>query len=64
MHGSSEFAPQMARRQRVGAVELVADGTVHAVVPEPVPAHEDAAAFARRISDECVRQIRLRGSAR
>ena len=63
MHGSSDFAPQMARRQRVRAPDLLADGTVHAVVPELVAAHEEPAAFARRIADECVHQIRLQGSA-
>jgi acetyl-CoA carboxylase carboxyl transferase subunit beta len=59
MHGSSDFAPQMARRQRVRAVDLLADGTVHAVVPEQVAAHEDPAGFARRIADECVHQIQI-----
>jgi acetyl-CoA carboxylase carboxyl transferase subunit beta len=63
VHGSSDFAPQMARRQRVRAVDLLADGTVHAVVPELAAAHEEPAAFARRIADECVHQIRLQGPA-
>jgi acetyl-CoA carboxylase carboxyl transferase subunit beta len=63
MHGSSDCAPQMARRQRVRAADLLADGTVHAVVAEQVAAHEDPAGFARRIVDECVNQIRLQGPA-
>jgi acyl-CoA carboxylase subunit beta len=57
LHGSTEFAPQMADRQRVSAIDLLADGTVHAIVPEHRPAHEDPAAFARRIAAECLRQI-------
>ncbi len=63
MHGSSDFAPQMARRQRARAVDLLADGTVHAVVPELVAAYDELAAFTCRIADECVHQIRLQGSA-
>jgi acyl-CoA carboxylase subunit beta len=59
LHGSTEFAPQTARRQRVSATDLLADGTVHAIVPEHAPAHEDPAAFARRIAAECLRQIDL-----
>lgn len=57
LHGTPGFAPQMARRQRVRAADLLADGIVHAVVPERIPAHRDPAGFARRISGECVRQI-------
>ena len=59
MHGSAEFAPQMARRQRVRAVDLLADGTVHAVVPERVAAHKDPAGFSRLIAAECVHQIQI-----
>jgi acetyl-CoA carboxylase carboxyl transferase subunit beta len=59
MHGSSDCAPQMARRQRVRAADLLADGTVHAVVAEQVAAHEDPVGFARRIADECVHQIQI-----
>jgi hypothetical protein len=32
---------------------------VHALVPEHRPAHEDPAAFTRRIAAECLRQIDL-----
>jgi acetyl-CoA carboxylase carboxyl transferase subunit beta len=59
LHGSTGFAPQTARRQRVSAADLLADGTVHALVPEHRPAHEDPAAFTRRIAAECLRQIDL-----
>ncbi|MFF7334504.1 carboxyl transferase domain-containing protein [Streptomyces sp. NPDC008150] len=34
VHGSTEHAAAMARRQHVRAVDLLADGVVHAVVPE------------------------------
>lgn len=57
LHHSTDFAPQMAHRQRVSAVDLLTDGTVHAVVPEHRPAHEDPAAFCRRIAAECLHQI-------
>jgi acetyl-CoA carboxylase carboxyl transferase subunit beta len=57
--GGTEDAPRMARRQRIGAADLLADGTVHVVVPEPTPAHEDPAAFARRVTAEVLRQIDL-----
>ncbi|MCK2212355.1 acetyl-CoA carboxylase carboxyltransferase subunit alpha/beta [Actinomadura sp. ATCC 31491] len=59
LHGGPERAPAVARRQRVGAADLLAEGIVHAVVPEHRPAHEDPARFARRVADECVRQIHL-----
>ncbi|MGW5264023.1 carboxyl transferase domain-containing protein [Microbispora sp. NPDC004025] len=57
LHGDPGLAPQVARRQRVRAADLLAAGVVHAVVPEPVPAHVDPAGFARRVADECLRQI-------
>ena len=57
LHGSTEFAEQMAHRQRISAADLLADGTVHAVVAEQTPAHEDPASFARSIAAEVLRQI-------
>ncbi len=57
LHGSTEFAEQMAHRQRISAADLLADGTVHALVAEPAPAHADPAAFARSIAAEVLRQI-------
>jgi acetyl-CoA carboxylase carboxyl transferase subunit beta len=57
LYGRGDRAQEAAARQRVSAADLLADGTVHAIVPEPVPAHDDPAAFARRVADECVRQI-------
>jgi acetyl-CoA carboxylase carboxyl transferase subunit beta len=63
LHGSADFAPQMAARQRVRAGDLLADHVVDAVVPETVPAQEDPAAFVRAIVDECLRQIALQQAA-
>lgn len=63
MHGSPDLAAPVARRQRVRAIDLLADGTVHAVVAEQVPAHEDPAGFVRRIAHECVRQIQAQSCA-
>ena len=57
LHGSTEFAEQMAHRQRISAADLLADGTVHAVVAEQTPAHEDPASFARSIAAEVLQQI-------
>ncbi|HTR90173.1 MAG TPA: carboxyl transferase domain-containing protein [Trebonia sp.] len=59
LHGTPDRAPELAVLQRVRAADLLADGIVHAVVPEEVPAHQDPAGFARRIAGECVRQIHL-----
>lgn len=63
LHGSPGQAPEVAARQRVSAADLLADGIVHAIVPERVPAHDEPAAFARRVADECVRQIDLQQPA-
>jgi acetyl-CoA carboxylase carboxyl transferase subunit beta len=59
LYGRPDQAREVAAGQRVRAADLLADGIVHAVVPEPVPAHQEPAAFARRVADECVRQVRL-----
>ncbi|MEU4225518.1 carboxyl transferase domain-containing protein [Nonomuraea sp. NPDC026600] len=50
LHGDTRLAADMARRQRVGSHELLADGVVQVVVPEPVPAHENPEDFCRRVS--------------
>lgn len=63
LHGSPGQAPEVAARQRVSAADLLADGIVHAIVPERVPAHDEPVAFARRVADECVRQIDLQQPA-
>lgn len=59
VHRDVDHAPELARRQRVRAADLLADGTVHAVVPEDPPAHEDPVGFTRRVAAEVVRQIEL-----
>jgi acyl-CoA carboxylase subunit beta len=58
VHHDTDHAPLMAERQRVGAFDLLEDGTVHVVVPERPPAHEDPRAFVRRVVDECVVALR------
>nr|MDT0661220.1 carboxyl transferase domain-containing protein [Micromonospora sp. DSM 115978] len=50
LHGHPGLAADMARRQRIGAHELLADGVVQEIVQEPVPAHEDPDGFCRRVS--------------
>jgi acetyl-CoA carboxylase carboxyl transferase subunit beta len=62
LHGGTGFAQEMAYRQRISAAELLADGTVHAVVAEEPAAHEDPAAFGRAITAEILRQIDLQRS--
>ncbi|GAA4689788.1 carboxyl transferase domain-containing protein [Phytohabitans rumicis] len=57
LYGDTERAAEMARRQRIGAHELLADGVVQEVVPEPVPAHEDPDGFCRRMSAAIVTQL-------
>lgn len=58
LHGDVEHAPEMARRQRVRAHDLLADGIVHAVVPELPAAHLDPPGFCRAVVAEVIRQIR------
>lgn len=59
LHGTPDRVREVAALQRVRAADLLADGIVHAVVPEAVPAHDDPATFAHSIAGECIRQIRL-----
>jgi len=51
VHGNVEHAAAMATAQRVRAVDLHADGTVHHVVPEPVD--DTAGALAVAVAAEC-----------
>lgn len=46
VHGDATHADEMARRQRIRAVDLLADGTAHQVVPEPDGDSGDALAAA------------------
>ncbi|MET7422158.1 carboxyl transferase domain-containing protein [Dactylosporangium sp. NPDC005555] len=57
LHGTTAHAAATARRQRIGAAQLLADGVVHVVVPEPSPAHVDPANFCRRIAAAVVTQL-------
>ncbi|MGE9809039.1 carboxyl transferase domain-containing protein [Janibacter sp. G1551] len=57
VHHDLEHAPDMARAQRVGATQMLEDGIIHEIVPEPVPAHEDPEGFARAMAAEITRQI-------
>lgn len=50
VHGDVTHAPEMAAAQRVRAVDLLADGTVHHVVPEPDD--DTAAALAVAVAAE------------
>lgn len=43
-------APELAEAQRVRAVDLLADGVVDRVIPEPVDAADDPEAFSRRMA--------------
>ncbi len=63
VHRDVSHAAEMAERQRVGARDLMEDGTVHAIVPERPAAHLDPRGFAKAIADEIVRQILVQRSA-
>ncbi|MCW2789072.1 MAG: acetyl-CoA carboxyl transferase [Aeromicrobium sp.] len=55
VHGDLEHAEEMAEAQRVGALDLLASGTVHHVVPEP--AGDTPEAFARAVAAEVGAQL-------
>ncbi|MFT4081661.1 MAG: carboxyl transferase domain-containing protein [Nocardioides sp.] len=59
LYGEVSHAPQMARRQRIRSQDLLADGTVHVLVPELPAAHLDPAGFCRAVGEEIERQIRV-----
>ena len=56
VHGDTTHAREMATRQRVRAADLLADGTVHRVVPEV--AGESARDLAVAVAAECGAQLR------
>lgn len=62
LFGDTDHAAELAVAQRVGVRELVADGVVHAVVPEPVPAHDDPEAFSAAIARAAVAELTRLGS--
>jgi acetyl-CoA carboxylase carboxyl transferase subunit beta len=60
VHGDTTHADEQARRMRVRAVDLLADGTAHRVVPEPPG--DTGPALAEAIAAEVATAIReLRG---
>jgi acetyl-CoA carboxylase carboxyl transferase subunit beta len=58
VHHDTSHAPLLAQTQRISALDLLADGTVHVVVPERPPAHEDPPAFVRAIVAACAAAVR------
>jgi len=56
--GDPGLAPQLARAQRVRAVDLLADGIAHTLVPEPTPAHDDPENFCRRLAHAATAALR------
>ncbi|HET8719214.1 MAG TPA: carboxyl transferase domain-containing protein [Nocardioidaceae bacterium] len=58
VHHDVDHAAQMARRQRIGADDLLAAGIVHAIVPERPAAHEDPVGFCRAVAACCAAQVR------
>lgn len=55
VHGDLDHAPQMAESQRIGALDLMDNGTVQHIVPEP--AGDTPEAFARAMAAECGAQL-------
>jgi acetyl-CoA carboxylase carboxyl transferase subunit beta len=64
VHHDIEHAAEMARRQRVGAHDLLDAGVVHMVVPERPAAHLDPEGFARAVARACADQVRELVAAR
>jgi acetyl-CoA carboxylase carboxyl transferase subunit beta len=58
VYHDTEHAPDMARRQRIGAPDLLAAGIAHRIVAEPDNILEDPQSFAEAIVAECAAQIR------
>lgn len=56
LHGTTERAADMARDQRVGAIDLLADGIVHHLIPEP-PA-DDPASLCTAVAAEVAARLR------
>ncbi|GAA1268682.1 carboxyl transferase domain-containing protein [Kitasatospora nipponensis] len=49
LHRTPDLAPGLAEQQRIGAAELLREGVIDRVLPEPRPASEEPAAFVRRV---------------
>ncbi len=58
VHHDVAHAAVLARAQRISALDLLADGIVHVVVPERPPAHEDPPAFVHAIVAACAAAVR------
>ena len=58
VHHDIDHAPLLAEKQRIGALDLLDDGIVHAVVPENPTAHENPRVFVRAIVTACASAIR------
>lgn len=61
VYGDLDHAREMAESQRIGAIDLFENGTVHHIVPEPPG--DTAKSFAEAIAAECafqLRELRLR----
>jgi acetyl-CoA carboxylase carboxyl transferase subunit beta len=58
VHHDTAHAALLAQQQRIGALDLLDDGIVHAVVAEDPPAHEDPRAFVRAIVTACAAAVR------
>lgn len=57
LFGSTARAPEMARRQRVAAIDLLAEEIVHELVPEEPAAHLAAERFCRRVASAVIGQL-------
>ncbi|WP_289032864.1 carboxyl transferase domain-containing protein [uncultured Arsenicicoccus sp.] len=58
VHGTPDHAPEMTRRQRISAPELVEAGIAHRVIPETISPDEDPAAFCRDMAAALTAELR------
>ena len=58
VHHDVDHAPEMTERQRIGALDLLAEGIVHQVVREEPAAHEDPEGFVIAMATACAAAIR------
>jgi acyl-CoA carboxylase subunit beta len=58
VYHDTEHAPDMAKRQRIGAPDLLVAGIAHRIVAEPEDILTDPQSFAEAIVAECAVQIR------
>jgi acetyl-CoA carboxylase carboxyl transferase subunit beta len=60
LFGSTDRAPDMARDQRVGAIDMLTDGIVHHIVPEPPD--DDPKSLCNAVAAEVGARLRTLGS--